>query len=118
MNPGLHDALHAFGPQAAHVVDLWRIFLFVCTGVFALVMAALVYALWRAPRIRAQEPPDLSTVNVPEPGPRRSVATAVTAVVLLLLVLIAASVFTDRALARISARVTSIGPVSLSNRRA
>lgn len=101
MNPGLHDALQAFGPQAAHVVDLWRIFLFVCTGVFALVMAALVYALWRAPRIRVQEAPDLRTVNRPEPGPRRSVAAAVTAVVLLLLVLIVASVFTDRALARL-----------------
>jgi cytochrome c oxidase subunit 2 len=101
MNPGVHDALQAFGPQAAHVVDLWRLFLFICTGVFALVMAALVYALWRAPRLRSQEPPDLSTVNRPEPGPRRSVAAAVTAVVLLLLVLLAASVFTDRALARL-----------------
>jgi cytochrome c oxidase subunit 2 len=101
MNPGVHDALQAFGPQAGHIVDLWRIFLFICTGVFALVMAALVYALWRAPRLRVQEPPDLSTVNRPEHGPRRSVTTAVAATVLLLLVLLAASVFTDRALARL-----------------
>ena len=101
MNPGLHDALHALGPQAGHIVDLWRIFLFVCTAVFAAVMAALVYALWRAPRLRTQEPPDLSTVNQPEPGPRRSVTTAVVASILLLLVLLAASVFTDRALARL-----------------
>jgi cytochrome c oxidase subunit 2 len=101
MNPGVHDALQAFGPHAGHIVDLWRIFLFICTAVFAAVMAALVYALWRTPRLRTQEPPDLRTVNVPEPGPRRSVTTAVAAAVLLLLVLLAASVFTDRALARL-----------------
>jgi cytochrome c oxidase subunit II len=101
MNPGLHDALQAVGPQAAHIVELWRIFLFVCTGVFAVVMAALLYALWRAPRIHTQEPPDLSTVNVPEPRLRRSVNTAVAITILLLLVLLAASVFTDRALARL-----------------
>jgi cytochrome c oxidase subunit II len=101
MNPGLHDALQALGPQAGHIVDLWRVFLFICTAVFAAVLAALVYALWHAPRIRAQEPPELGTVNRPEPGPRRSVATAVAASVLLLLVLLAASVFTDRALARL-----------------
>jgi cytochrome c oxidase subunit 2 len=101
MNPGLHDALQAMGPQAAHIVDLWRIFLFICTGVFAAVMAALVYALWRAPRSRDREAPNLGTVNRPEPGPRRSVTTAVAASVLLLLALLAASVFTDRALARL-----------------
>jgi cytochrome c oxidase subunit 2 len=58
-------------------------------------------ALRRAPHIHAQEAPDLSMVNRPEHGPRRSVVTAVTASVLLLLVLLAASVFTDRALARL-----------------
>ena len=101
MNPGLHDALQAVGPQAAHILDLWRIFLFVCTGVFVLVMAALLYALWRAPRIRSHEPPDLSTVNVPEPRVSRTVSTAVALSIVLLLVLLGASVFTDRALARL-----------------
>src|SRR5690349_6863378 len=101
MNPGLHDALHAFGPQAGHIVDLWRIFLWICTGVFTAVMVALIIALRRAPRIRTPEPPDLSKVNVPEPKLRRSVATAITASVLLLLVLMVASFFTDRALARL-----------------
>lgn len=102
MNPGLHDALHALGPQAAHIVDLWRVFLLVCTVVFAAVLVALWMAIRRAPRIHMPEPPDLSTVNRPEPGPRRHVATAVSIVVLLLLVLIVASVFTDRALARLA----------------
>ena len=101
MNPGVHDALNAFGPQAGHVVDLWRIFLWVCTGVFAAVMVALILALRRAPRIHTPEPPDLGKVNVPEPRLRRSVVTAVTASALLLLALMAASFFTDRALARL-----------------
>ncbi|MDB5856973.1 MAG: cytochrome c oxidase, subunit [Ramlibacter sp.] len=101
MNWGLHDALQAMGPQAGHIVDLWRIFLVLCTLVFAAILAALLLALKRAPRVRTGAPPDLSTVNVPEPGPRRSVVTAVTASILLLLVLLAASVFTDRALARL-----------------
>jgi cytochrome c oxidase subunit 2 len=101
MNPGLHDALQAMGPQAGHIASLWNIFLFICTAVFAVVMAALAYALWKAPRIRAPEAPDLGTVNRREPGPRRNVMVAITATILLLLVLLAASVFTDRALARL-----------------
>lgn len=102
MNPGLHDALHAVGPQAAHIVDLWRIFLVVCTVVFAAVIAAVAIALWRAPRERTPGPPDLGGVNRPEPRLRRSVATSVAIVILGLLVLLVASVFTDRALARLS----------------
>jgi cytochrome c oxidase subunit II len=102
MNPGVHDALHAFGPQAAHLVDLWRIFLFVCTVVFAAVLVALIFAIRRAPRASEIEPPDLTTVNRPEPRVRRSVNTAVVLVILGLLVLLAASVFTDRALTRLN----------------
>lgn len=102
MNPGLHDALRAMGPQAGHVASLWNIFLFVCTIVFLAVMAALVMAIRRAPRIHVQEPPDLSTVNVPEPRLRRHVTTAVAVTILVLLVLLGASVFTDRALARLA----------------
>jgi cytochrome c oxidase subunit II len=102
MNPGVHDALHAFGPQAGNIVDLWRIFLFVCTVVFAAVLVALVFAIRRAPRASEIEPPDLATVNRPEPRVRRSVTTAVVLVILGLLVLLAASVFTDRALTRLN----------------
>jgi cytochrome c oxidase subunit II len=102
MPQAAHDALAATGPQAAHIVDLWRIFLGVCTAVFAAILAALLHALWRRPRSGNDTPPDLSTVNRPEPGPRRHVTTAVIGSTLLLLALIVASVFTDRALARMS----------------
>jgi cytochrome c oxidase subunit 2 len=64
-------------------------------------MGALWLALRRAPRIHAAGPPDLSTVNMPEPRLRRTVSTAVAISILGLLVLLAASVFTDRALARL-----------------
>jgi cytochrome c oxidase subunit 2 len=101
MNPGVHDMLQAWGPQAGHIASLWNVFLVICTVVFALVLLALVLAVQRAPRIHTQEPPDLSTVNVPEPRLHRTVATAVTLAVLGLLVLLVASVFTDRALARL-----------------
>ena len=101
MNPGLHDALQAVGPQAAHIVDLWRIFLLVCTLVYLAVIAVLLWGIRRAPRIRTQEPPDLAMVNRPEPRLRRRVQAAVVASVVLLLVLLGASVFTDRALARL-----------------
>jgi cytochrome c oxidase subunit 2 len=98
----VHSALDAVGPQSAHFVDLWRIFLGLCSIVFALVVLATLYAVWRAPRADAATAPDLSGVNAPEPGPRRHVTRAVVASVLGLLALIVASVFTDRALARLS----------------
>jgi cytochrome c oxidase subunit 2 len=101
MNPGVHDMLSAWGPQAAHVAWLWNIFLAICTIVFVAVIAGLVMAVRRAPKIDAPEVPDLSTVNVPEPRLRRTVTTAVAITILGLLVLLAASVFTDRALARL-----------------
>jgi cytochrome c oxidase subunit 2 len=101
MNPGLHDALAAMGPQAGHIATLWNIFLALCTLVFAAIIVALVLAVRRAPRAGSEAPPDLSTVNLPEPRLRRNVTTAVAVSTLGLLALLAASVFTDRALARL-----------------
>lgn len=97
----LHDALDAKGPQAAHIVDLWRVFLAICTVVFVAVLAALAIALRRSPRADERTSADLSNVNRPEHGPRRSVMAAVAASSLLLVGLVAASVFTDRALAKL-----------------
>jgi cytochrome c oxidase subunit II len=102
MMDALHDVLAPSGPQAGHVRELWLLTLAVCTVVFAAVLAALLIALLRAPRAGSVSPPDLSALGRPEPGKRRSVIAAVAASTLLLLALIAASIFTDRALARIS----------------
>jgi cytochrome c oxidase subunit 2 len=97
-----HRVLDAMGPQSAHIVQLWRIFIVTCSLVFGAVLAVLLYVLWRAPRASQQAAPDMSSMAVPERRTRRTVATAVTASALLLVMLIVASVFTDRALARMS----------------
>ncbi|HWI84004.1 cytochrome c oxidase subunit II, partial [Ramlibacter sp.] len=95
-----HRVLDAMGVQAGHIVDLWRLFLFTCTAVFVAILVGLAYVLLRRPRAGADTPPDLSMVNRPEPGPRRHVTQAAAISVVLLLMLVAASVLTDRALAR------------------
>jgi|KBSMisStandDraft_5_1062788.scaffolds.fasta_scaffold35702_3 cytochrome c oxidase subunit 2 len=99
--PGPHDALAATGPQAAHIGALWNLFLALCTAVFAAILIACGWALWRTPRAAVDTPPDLAHVDRHEPGPYRSVALATGVSALLLLFLIVASVWTDRALARL-----------------
>jgi cytochrome c oxidase subunit 2 len=95
----LHDVLAPFGIQAALVHGLWNFVLAVCSLVFAAVLVAVLVALWRAPRGGVAAPPDLSTLRRPERGRQRSVVVAVAVSTLLLLALITASFFTDRALA-------------------
>jgi cytochrome c oxidase subunit 2 len=97
-----HSVLDAMGPQAAHIVGLWHIFVVTCAVVFGLILAALLVVLWRTPRGIELEPADTTMVNVPEPRPRRSVASAVAVSTVLLVMLVVASVFTDRALAALS----------------
>lgn len=101
--PGaVHDVLEPWGTQAGHIAQLWNLFLLLCGIAFVAVVAAMLLALWKRPRGANGEAPDLSTVNRPEPVPARHVRHAVIASVAGLLVLILASVFTDRALARLS----------------
>ena len=95
------DALLAHGPQAAQVLDLWRITLGVCTVVFALVLLALLLALWRAPRATHETPAQIAH---DDRVPLRRVAIATGASALLLIALLAGSVATDRALAHLALR--------------
>ena len=104
LGAGSQDAFTAAGPQAAHVLDLWRLTLAICSAVFAAVLVAFLYAIWHAPRAGARMPADVSTLHRDEPGPRRSVLAGVLVSTLLLLVLIVASVLTDRALAGLALR--------------
>jgi cytochrome c oxidase subunit 2 len=97
-----HSALHTMGPQAAYILDLWRVLLIVCSAVFAVILAALLFVIWRRPRADETTAADLSPVNSAEPRVRRGVAASVIASALLLVALVVASVFTDRALARLS----------------
>jgi len=98
------DVLAPAGPQAAHIQSLWNLTVVVCSIVFAAVLGALVYVLWRRPRADISALPDLSVHMKPESAAMRSVGGAVVASVLLLLLLIVASVLTDRALAHLSLR--------------
>lgn len=102
MNATAMSALGAAGPQALHIQQLWNVTLLICCIVFAGVLAALIWVLWKRPRVEASLPPDLDTRSAPERGPKRSVAAALTASVLGLVFLIVASFVTDRALARLS----------------
>ena len=100
----MQDMLHAAGPQAAHIGELWNLTLAVCTLVLVAILVALAIALWQAPRSQAGTPPDLRALQQAEPRPRRAVALALGASIVLLLVLLVGSVFTDRALARLELR--------------
>ena len=95
------NALRPFGIQAEHIGWLWNLTLAICTIVFAAVLAAFLYALWRAPKDGAGSAPDLRSLAQAERGIHRTVAWAIGACVVLLLVLLGADVFTSRALANL-----------------
>jgi len=94
------DVLHGAGPHASEIIALWRVALLICGVVFVAVLIALAAALWRAPA----EPRAVPAIDE-SPALRqrgwRIVAASTAASLLLLFVLIAASVWTDRVLARV-----------------
>lgn len=98
------DALSPVGPQSGHIYDLWLVMLAVTTVAFVATMIALVLSLTRARRGDESTPPDITFFTAPQSGLKRSVIAGVSVTVVLLLVLLVASVFTDRALARLPLR--------------
>jgi cytochrome c oxidase subunit 2 len=55
--PAAHSALSPAGAQAARIHDLWQLTLWICMGVFAAILVALLVALVRAPaRVRGARP--------------------------------------------------------------
>ena len=99
MSNTLHHVLDAAGPQGAHIGALWWLTIATCALVFAAVLVALGVALRRAPRADEASAPE---VPVDEPVTRRWVAIAVAASAVGLVILLGASVTTDRALAQLS----------------
>ena len=97
----LQDALHPAGIQAAHIAGLWWFTVALCAVVFVAILIGLLYALRRAPRGDAATPPDMASMDRPERGTQRTVVVAVALSVIGLLVLLGASVATDRALAKL-----------------
>lgn len=98
------SALRPTGIQAEHIGWLWNMTLAICTLVFVAVVAAFLLALRRAPKDGARQAPDLDSLARPERRIHRTVGWAVGACTVLLLVLLAADVFTSRALARLPLR--------------
>jgi cytochrome c oxidase subunit 2 len=98
------SALQPHGVQAAEIHDLWRLTLLVCTLVFAAVLAAFLYAIWRAPHSKLQLAPDVSTLDQPEPRLRRPVLIGVALSIVLLVLLIVADFVTARRLAQLPLR--------------
>ncbi|MBK4736286.1 cytochrome c oxidase subunit II [Noviherbaspirillum pedocola] len=95
------SALEPAGPQAEHVHRLWHLTLGLCTVVFAAVLAALLIAIWRAPRSNATTPADAGALSRPEPRVQRNIIIALGASIAGLFVLIVADYRTDRALMRL-----------------
>jgi len=92
-------ALDPAGPQAAHIHTLWHLMLWMCTIVFVLVVAAAWLAVLRRRR-QALETPQLHESPAQSRRLTRVVATAVAVSGFGLIVLVVASVATDRVLAR------------------
>jgi len=98
----LHDALSPAGPQAGHIAQLWWILVPVCAAVFVVVIIAALWALGRAPRAGADTPPE--DTEPESPREKRLVGRVGVAVALssmLLVGLLGASIYADRALARL-----------------
>ena len=117
---GPQRVLEPMGPQAAHIHGLWNTFLAICTGVFVLVVAALLLAILRRrvdPEI-GSSPPAVDAEALPpqerrahrhviavepavERGLSRWVAASVVLTVVLLLVLLVANILTGKALTKL-----------------
>lgn len=95
------DVLQPAGPQAGHIHALWLLMLGVCTLVFVGIVVALLLALRRAPRGDPRTPADVEALTRDERTVRRTIGTAITAAIVLLLLLFGATVVTDRALAQL-----------------
>lgn len=101
--PAGHSALRPAGAQAERIHELWQLTLWICMGVFAAILVALLIALMRAPRSDAGSAP----VSARAPGAdrlaRRGVIWATVGSAGLLMVLLGIDIWTDRALSRLPA---------------
>lgn len=94
-------ALDPAGIQAQRIHSLWQSTLWLCTAVFAAILLALVLALLRARSRAAREGAQPVGSRAHSPGTRTSVFVAAAVCSLLLAGLVAADVWTDRALSRL-----------------
>jgi cytochrome c oxidase subunit 2 len=102
--PVFQDALRSAGPQAAEIEKLWWFFVAVCAIVAVIVFAFLLHGLLKAPRADESAPADISGLSKHEGRLHRGVIWGVSLSTVALLVLLVASVHTDRALASLDVK--------------
>jgi cytochrome c oxidase subunit 2 len=95
----IHDVRVPVGPQAAALFDLWNVMLVACVLVFVLIVGALAYFVWRAPRATERAAPDIAEHPLIDARLRRYVRIAVGVSSVALFGLLTASFLTDRAIA-------------------
>jgi cytochrome c oxidase subunit 2 len=98
-----HSALRPAGVQAARIHDLWQLTLWICMGVFASILIALLVALMRGARSAAHVASEKPRPTASERAARRWATGATLGSAALLVVLLAADMWTDRALSRLPA---------------
>jgi cytochrome c oxidase subunit 2 len=101
---GAQSALDPAGEQAAHIDGMWRLLLWVCGIMYALVLAFLAWALWRARRRLAGPPIADSAESGAELRMRRALASWTALVVGGLILLSFGSFLVDRSLALAQSR--------------
>lgn len=97
----MQSALAPAGPQADAIFGLWQFTLALCTVVFAAIVIAFLYALWRMPRANADSPPDIASLARPERRLYRTILWATVIAGAGLVMLLVADMWTARALARL-----------------
>jgi cytochrome c oxidase subunit 2 len=99
---GVQSALDPAADQAAHTLDIWRLMLWMCGVMYALVLAFLGWSLWRARRALAGPPLARGEDSPAERPMQRALAGWAGLIVLGLFVLAAGSFLVDRSLAMAS----------------
>lgn len=95
----MQDALNATGIQAAHVENLWWLMFSICSAAFVATMVAVVWAVLRARR--AERTGESRVSRAGERRLTRWVSGGLAVASVLLGIMFFASIFTDRAIARL-----------------
>jgi cytochrome c oxidase subunit 2 len=102
----VQTTLEPAADQARAIDGIWRLMLWVCGGMYLLVLLGLAWALWRARRRLAADPTPITAASPDEGRMGRTLAAWSALIVAGLFVLTTASFLVDRSLARASADPT------------
>jgi cytochrome c oxidase subunit 2 len=96
-----HSALQTAGPFAAHIAQLFWVFVAIAVLVYSVTLGFFVYALRRRKRVAADEPPGRDTPRTDTPRIAiRAIAASVGVTVVILVVLAVSDFMANRANAR------------------